>query len=521
LVGKLNQESKVSLFPFSLFLILIVSFLIKNPFIVKPFLGHFGSYQSILGMIAYEFSQSNFSNFLYPNSLTLTAGQPSLEMIYYPFSSFVAALFWKVFGGNLDYWGIFQAMLFSAGSSFLIYQVALKIVPRKSFGLWSAFLFAFSPMSLIYGRMFMNESLAVLTMLGSLFFLLKYRERRRNAELIVAGVLFSLLLIFRLHFICLVPVYMILIWTCSRKKMNDLLIFILAMSFLTVLWFVHTYWVAVHYPNVHTSLFAQVAARPFPDPLLLNLEFYKVIVKEVFFRLWGPITFLFVIGAFFMKEVRKEAWLLTTFLFVACLVFMSPEKFFDHPFYFLPLLVPGILIAALCADCWAKRLFNGKMKIIFILLLVVIGNLLFYWRPAFTIPSDTQSFLKVAKYVRETTPTDSRVMVIHGNSAAFLYYARRYGVGFNLTTDRTELPKYFRSPKYTALSKEEFTKRNIAYRDTVSWFEYLRQTQGIDYLAVIPKGDLKKEMKLPGHLDKNYQLISPPQKNFAVYKVSK
>jgi len=283
LAEKLNQENKVSLFSFILFLILIASFLIKNPFIVQPFLGHFGSYQSVLGMVAYEFAKADFANFLYPNSFMLTAGKPSLEMVYHPFSSFAAAFLWKVFGGNLDYWGRFQAMLFSGLSTVLIYLSAWRLTKRKSYALWSAFLFAFSPMGLIYGRVLMNESLALAALLASLYLLLIWRESLRNRTLIFSGLLFSLLLIFRLHYICFLPVFLLLIILTSQKKLFSSILFSTAAFPLTALWFFHTYWVTLHFPNVHTSLFTQVAARSFPDPLLFDPQFYRVLTQDIAF----------------------------------------------------------------------------------------------------------------------------------------------------------------------------------------------------------------------------------------------
>jgi len=203
---------------FILVAILLGSFLIKNPFITQSFLGHFGAYQSVVGMIAFEYAQQNFSNFFYPNSLTLTNGLPSLEMIYHPFASFVAALFWKLFGGNLDYWGRFQAMLFSALATVMIYLCARRIIPeRKDFALLSAFFFAFSPMSLIYGMMFMNEALALFVILGSFYFLLTWRGEGGWINLFLSGILFSVVLVLRLHYLVLFPAFLWILLTAKKE----------------------------------------------------------------------------------------------------------------------------------------------------------------------------------------------------------------------------------------------------------------------------------------------------------------
>jgi len=211
-----------------------------------------------------------------------------------------------------------------------------------------------------------------------------------------------------------------------------------------------------------------------------------------------------------------------SFLFVACLVLAASQKFYDHPLYFLPLLVPGVLLAAFSIGAFFERLPSGAKPPIKILLIlfVLITNIFLFWKPAFEIPRDAEDLFEATSFIQDNTPEGSRLIAIHGTSADFLYYSRRRGVGFVLGANREELPKYFKSSKFSRLSVDEIEERNAAYGDSIRWLEYLKGKQKINYVAVVPSRDLQQEKELHQHLDRKYELISPPDKNFLIYKIS-
>jgi len=329
-----------------LFAIVLLSLLIKNPFIDQPFISHFGSYQSIVAMIAHNFEKQNFLNFLHPTSFLLINGLPALEMIYYPLDSLVAAAFWKLLGGSLDYWGRFQAMLFTAVSTILIYLSAKKIYDIR-FGLLSAFFFSFSPMMLIYGRSFMNEPAAMAFLIGSFLMIQHSSERKGSVYVFLAGILLSFSIILRLHFVTALPAIFFFSTYQQTLTKKMLGLFLLGVVLPASLWFLYTYYVSITYTNIHTSLFAQLEARRFPDPLLLSSQFYvQVIGKAFLFRLWGPISLIFICIGFFSIRGTKSQWLWIFFISTIGLIILIPTKYFSHPFYLMPLIFPGSFLAA-------------------------------------------------------------------------------------------------------------------------------------------------------------------------------
>lgn len=501
--------------------IVVFSFLLKNPFIVQPFLGHFGSYQAIVAMIASEFAKNNFQNFLSPNSFLLVNGLPALEIIYHPFCAFVAALAWKIFGGSLDYWGRMQAMVFSALSCMLMYLSAKKTGYSKRFALWAAYFLAFSPMSLIYGRSLMNESMALCLFILSFLLLQLWMESRKIVLLFASGVVLSFVLILRLHFIpAFLPFsYLILSRATKGKRTISMTVFLVSASLLTGLWFWHTYQIAINAPSVHTSLFVQVQKRGFPDPLLFSALFYqKVFAKEFLFRLSGPIASILIAISFFLGFAKKNLWIIVFFASFILMIIFLPSKFYDHPFYLLPFVYPGALLAASVSISVIEKF--KKIKIVLIAL-VLISNTILFWKPAFTEPPDQSAVLDAAKFIRSQTNPGDRIVALYGTSAAFLYYLNRYGNSFQIRPDRITIDTYMMEGKFEKLSQEEFQKKILAYQDSILWLEYLKEKNGIKYFAAVPKLILSREPGFSHYLNQNYSLISPENSDFVLYRLER
>jgi len=213
----------------SLTLFIAGALLIQNPFYDQPFLGHFGSYQVVLAMEAHEFVKQGFNNLLSPQSFLMmdTAPLQKIVLIHYPISALLSALLWGGFGGSLDLWGRILSMAFSAGSVLIMYLAARRL-GNQLFALASACLLAFSPMTLIYGRSFMNEAIAVFLLVLSFWLLVVWKGKQKGSLLFLAGLIFSLLLTFRLHVIVALPAFLYLIFeSASEKRLNSLIAFFL------------------------------------------------------------------------------------------------------------------------------------------------------------------------------------------------------------------------------------------------------------------------------------------------------
>jgi len=503
-----------------LFVILFSSFLVKSLHITQPFISHFGSYQSVVGMVAYQFAQNNFSNFWLPESLLLTRGMPSLEMIYFPFPAAIVAFLWKCLGGSLDVWGRLQAIVFMGIATILIFFSSRRIDGSRT-ALWVAFFFSVSPMSLIYGRAFLNEPMAIVLLLSSLILLIPARstEKVPNRFVFLSGLLFSCALILRLHFIAAFPAYCLLLCSGSLKyRLRSILIFTFSVTSLAGIWFTHTYNVSLTHSNIHTTLFAQIEARQIPDELLSIPQFYlKVFGKEFVFRLLGPVAFVLSVIALFSRSCRAEKWIVLFILSVIVEVFIWPSKFYDHQFYMMSLLIPGCILAGRGAVFMVRHF--RKSAFTTILCANLAFNLCLFLRPAFTSVPEESDFFDVVQFIETHSDAKDRMIASHGSSADLLYYARRYGVTLGLGADRTKLPKLFRSKTFSGLTTGELENRNNAYRDTVSWFEYLKEEHGIQYYVVVPKTDLQFEQGLKTHLDRKYELISPFSVDYAVYRL--
>ncbi len=177
--------------------------------ISRPYSGHFSSYQANgNASIARNMLKENFSECHLPKTDILIGGKKSLHLNAYPMPALLAALGVRLWGGSLEFWGRFQAVLFNLMTIILVGLIAAHWF--NSFTGWTALLiYAFSPFSILYGQGFFSEPGAVFFTLLSIFLIKKNEKENSLLRISLAGFCFSVGILARIHFVLLLPAFLL------------------------------------------------------------------------------------------------------------------------------------------------------------------------------------------------------------------------------------------------------------------------------------------------------------------------
>ena len=480
--------------------------------ISRPYSGHFSSYQANgNASIARNMLKENFSECHLPKTDILIGGKKSLHLNAYPMPALLAALGVRLWGGSLEFWGRFQAVLFNLMTIILVGLIAAHWF--NSFTGWTAFLiYAFSPFSILYGQGFFSEPCAVFFTLLSIFLITKNDKENSLLRISLAGFCFSVGILARIHFVLLLPAFLLHVGWNKESRGLKLILFTVLTVVIPLTWFSYTLWASVNASNVHTNLFAQLATRVLQDkPLLLSLSYYLKIFDIVSGHMLTPLVFpLFILGVYLAKEAGKSFWVALSYLLSGFLIaILSPQKVMEQDFY-LALGLPFLSIFGAVGSAAIWQTFGLKRNVkftFFILFFYFLVSSRYFLNPIFKGSENINTILEAAAVVqRETDPND--FLIVAGNDTNLLgYYIDRpyWPLNFNLIDKPLLL--YHKMFRYMGNSPAEVDELEKARKDVLSWFELLRK-KGARYLVSTPKKELEANPTLLDYLNQSAERIS-------------
>ncbi len=547
--------------------IIFLSAAVKSILITAPYLGHFASYQVVLAMMADSFRENHFSNLLYPALFSMKAGKPALELIYYPWASLAAAAGQAVAGGSLEFWGRFQAIFFSSISVIPFFVIAKKFQGQGK-ALISSVLFVFAPMMLIYGRMFMNESFCLFLVLVSSALLmpdhvLSFPRRRESilnssknetitldprfrgddnvnsnasisfklswSRIILSAFLFAVAVVGRNNMGVVLPVMLgLIVWNRGiRASILPVIVYGLISVSLTLLWLYHSYAVSESFPNVHSNVMVQMmSGKTFPNPLFLNLEYYKTVLDTIVNRMINPLGFALMLIGFFVPWKKENILPLFWIAAVFTLILLLPQKVYDHGFYLIP-AVPAMALGAGSGVYSVYQFLSDRMqkggRIIVLLILFLIWLLLtirYFVPAAFWTSPNERNIPEVGRWVQQHTGKNDLVIASFETSPMLLYYSGRKGWGFLMKEDGRHISKYWEIEPMSHMSEEEMAKRNEDYLSPITWLERLKG-EGAQYFVASSKKEFLASPSFSDYMLKNYRVISVPQDKFIAFDLQR
>jgi hypothetical protein len=476
----------------ALFLLAIALHLIG---IRQPFLGNFAQHQTDYATVVQRWVEEPAGPF--PSVMRFMArGQNRIFLGDFPLNVTLAALLAKA-GLPIESAGRGLSALFFFLSLYPFYQIALRVFRNKQSAFLALLIFVFSPLTLIYGQAFLLEMTALCYGLIGYYLFLRWRETDSLALLLTAGLSFSMMLATRIYFAPAVLPLIFLFWDKQKARFlarKEAWLFAVVILALPIAWQLYAKQ-AAQAQNDQSSLADNLKVfAAFTDPVLrqnfMNPAFFVPIAKTVILKLLNPLGFLFLLSGFTASFPKRTKLFLLSFIFAFLPLFiLTPRKFVEFDYYFLPLVPAAALWAAMAVQSLPAVWLKPRAHLI---TLIYLGlSLRFSLAPMIKIPDYDKNVLAAAAEVREKVPARARVIASHGTSTSFLYYTHRDGWAFTLEDQITG-----------AVRNLEDTQG-----DAIERLERFR-SQGASYFAVADPSHLQKNPAFFDYLNASYSLIS-------------
>ncbi|MDD5085090.1 MAG: glycosyltransferase family 39 protein [Candidatus Omnitrophica bacterium] len=493
----------------------------------RPFLGNFSSYQTLWAMMARFMAREHFLDLLNIKLNVLIMGKPSLHLLAYPVSAFVAAVPYAVFGGSLEVWGRLQAVFFSILTVVVLYFFVKKIL-NKTIALTAAFIYAFSPVSIIYGQSFMDEACSVFLVVLALYMLYSDYERPSLWRFFVSAFAASFAVLSRIHTLyLLIPAAYIFYLSYGRLFFlkPKCIFYACLVLFIPFLWYGYTLYATLCYDNVYTNMFVQMLyTKGRQLAYLSSFNFYKTLLDYVSGIDFTPLGFVALIAGIVAMAGRPRyergffyAWLGTVILFFLIL----PQKVMDHNFYTLHLIPVGSVFAALSFSELLTLEFWGVRRTKVVLSIGAIGIFLllsfrYTLHPLRVISPESMNVQKAAEEIRRITGEDDRIIAARGAAGDLLYYCDRKGWLFSLANESANVSKWFAINRWDKLSPAERERRNEAAKDPVSYLEYLKG-EGARYFVVSYPPEFLALKNFSAYMSGHYRQLSSEPERYLIF----
>ena len=417
----------------ALWMILLVSLAVRLYSVDAPLTDGGQERQTQVSMIARNLYREHM-NILYPR-MDIFGPDSGYVMLEFPFQSAVMAVAYH-FVGDKDIVGRLITIGFSMGSIIFMYLLSRYFLPEK-WALFSATIYALTPLSIYFGRAVFPESLLMFFSLGALYFLLcwseNYRLRYYVLSLIFAAMAFLVKAPPGLAMILPLCSIWWIRWRCSLVKRVDFYVFfgfsILPIA-LWIYWSTYFGYLVDGWNVYHISTIERLGI----PGVWLDRMFYIKMFKSLFIVTLTPMVFIFsAVGLVKIKNHRLAALIYAWTISMVVYVLLTAGAQMSHWNYQVPLIPVGALLATIgiyglvneqrIISIWGALKVNRVIIFGFIVVAVVLalGYIMIYSsviRDAYNIYKRVPYAIEVGKIVQKEIPDDDFVMLIQPNMVA-------------------------------------------------------------------------------------------------------
>ena len=398
-----------------------------------PILEGTATRQTQTAMIARNIYKNGF-NFMYPEVDHLGPGTTYL-ILEFPLLNTLSAFGYKIAGGVFEWMGRFWSILFFAGGFIFLYLLVRKLFDEET-AFWSALVYSFSPLSIIYSRTFMPDFEMLFFALGSIYFMHKYSETDRGKDLFLSAIMLMLALLSKVQsFYIMIPLFYLLYSKEGKKiftKPRNWIALVIGIT-LPTLWYLRASGIqsAMNPEEAYNfSILHWMRLGEFVSP-----EFYKDIFKIYSGIFLTSVGLILCVTGLFVK-VDKKGRLLYAWIIGAAVFFIVFVSHVDDPYYNLNILpVVSILIARgliffkgyghiQCGRAYGKVVIAA---LVLITALFIARYGIYY---AYIVPRGYKHIPEGAKIVREITKPEDLIIASSAGGPAALYYCDRKGRPF-------------------------------------------------------------------------------------------
>lgn len=485
--------------PNYLFLILLASFLLRVVGISRPLLGNFSSVQIIYAMMARNYRDYSWNLFLPRLDILMFTGEPGIRFLDLPLISYGVAILSKFTSLPIDFLGRAWSGIFSLGCILLFYKLVLRWFNEITAKI-STFIFACSPLLIIYGQSFQTDVTSLFFLLLSLLILEHGLSRIRVTG---AAIFFALVILQRIQFIFLYPVFIL---TFSRDKPQIVIfltrcIFFVFISLLPFLmWYAFIYhYLQAHYDSIIMSISHQFQAKIYQRYGLMSFQFWIPFLKHLVSLVINPFGFIcFIFG---IRQVKTNGILLAWLSFGLLMLLALNQKAIDMNYYYL-LLVPPF---AITASLWIRQYLPIHRLPLYAFLWLAL-SLLFSAAPAYKTPAFQKYIPTAAERVKKFTNPNDLIIASNDSNLDLLYYTERKGWTFQIT-DREKINLKYWEYLPDNINRSRIREEYIAnQKNTIEAFEFLLK-QGAEYFVCTRVSELISEPVFYPYLTKHYSLV--------------
>jgi 4-amino-4-deoxy-L-arabinose transferase-like glycosyltransferase len=365
------------------------------------------------------------------NGVSLIDNPEGYRFVEFPIYNIFQAGFFDMFGTfSLEQWGRLVSIFSSLGAVVFLYLIVKKHISTRA-GLIAAFLYAFIPYSIYYGRVILPDTMMIAFFLGGFYFFDVFLDLqskpKKNLYYAFAIIFTAAAFLIKPFVVFLLPSFLYLVFIkrgIKGFKKLDVWMFLI----LTLLpFFLWRLWMQNFPEGIPRNdwLYNGTGIRFRPS-------FYWWIfaerISKIILGYWGLV---FVMLGILFKPENKEKWLFFIFLiggFLYLHVFATGNV--QHDYYQI-LIVPILIIFFAKgidrAMDYSKNQFNKYLTRL-VIALCIFFSLLFGWysiRDYYSI--SRQSMLDASKAVNELTPKDAKVIAVYNGDTTFLYHTNRQG----------------------------------------------------------------------------------------------
>ncbi|GEM_PF-6040123 len=499
-----------------------LSFLVRFAGIGEPLTGAFSTKQITCAMVAKNFAETGH-NPLYPRTDWTVGGERGLEMTDMPFYYYVIGITAKVTHIPLDVLGRLFSILSTIGVIVFLFLIA-RFWYGSEIALMSITAFSLFPLTIVFGQSFQNDMFALFLFVAGLYSLSLAKQRERgwgegvkfsnqplpcplplkgegNKQIFVAlsALLVGLAIAHRPFLAPLVlPCFLLLrgpaFWIWAAGVFT-----------LPFVWYLHSYLTGMEAMKSATSTFDQIAIRKFPDPILLNPDFYKGMFDQLTGIVFSPAGFAYLLlGILLISVTAGDLFMISALILAALPIIAVPGKFFDLPYYLLPTALPGAVFAGRFVAKFSEK--TGKWISALCFSILMVCSLRYALPPIFAEHDMRQSVVRLGAEVDGLIPKEARI-VVAGSGMDFMYYSKRKGNSFLVNLEAKANDGSI--TRRIALPKDE---------ELVSRFEELRLKEKTDYFVIYDVEAFQRRADFSKHIETKYPAILKKE-NILVYQI--
>ncbi len=420
------MSKKIKLEYIILSILLILGFLVRLYKINSPIADWHSWRQADTASVSRIYVQQGI-NLLYPryhdiSSIQTGKNNPSgYRFVEFPIYNAIHALAAKYITQiPFDTWGRLLSVVFSIGSSIMLYLIGKRTIGRVG-GLLSAFFFLFIPFNIYFSRVILPEPLATLTFLTAIYLFFKYSESNKNRFFYLSGLTFSLgVLLKPFILVYLLPLAVMQYGKISRKTIMPILVFLALIIVPFLLWRV---WISQYPEGIPFMKWAFNG-----DIIRFRPAFWRWVLGErigyLILGIWGLVPLAFGL----IDKDRNNRFNLLFFASSLIYMIVIATASVRHDYYQV-FIIPSLclLLSRGAITLWTSSEFNYWISKILVVVSVVmmIGMGAYQVKEYYKI--NHPEIIAAGKALDKIAPKDALVIAPYNGDTAFLYQTGRSG----------------------------------------------------------------------------------------------